>query len=274
MNPTTITLSRALKLALAAFVLVALFVTAAPAFADSARPAAVAQAGGDTTISFSIENQTSVAQSYELTATGLPTDVGTTFLLSDGSASARLQVPANATGVVSARFQVPGDVAPGAYVADLTARRSDGTAVSLPFELDVQNRFALKITSIPANLATFSGQDFSFDVTVANTGGADLTGLTPVVDAPQKWVVRSDPATATLSPGAEATFHLTVTVPASQVAIDQPVSVTLKADQVESAPGSVAVKVQSNPVFYPIAAAVVVVAIIIVAVYFRQKGRR
>lgn len=254
--------------------IVAALALPAQALADSASTAAIVQAGGTAALTFDVTNETASEQSYTLTATGLPPQAAAEFT-EDGTVSTAIAVPANGDLPVTMQVQVPAGTPVGTYDGGFTATRGDGSALTVPFVLAVQNTYALKITSTAQNISAFSGKDFTLDVVVSNTGAAALTNVAPAMDMPSKWVLLSDPASVpSLDPGAEAVFHLAATVPASQVAIDQPVSVSVTSDQVSSPVSDLSVRVQSNPVFLPAAAAVVVIALIAVAVYFRLKGRR
>jgi uncharacterized membrane protein len=251
-----------------------LLTVATPVWADTVRPAAIAQAGTTATLAMALVNETSAPHSYELTATGLPTGMTVTFSQS-GPVVTSVKVGPQASTPVTLRVQVPADARLGSADIKFVARRDDGTSVEAPFTLDVESTYALKITSASRNVSTFSGQDFALDVAVVNNGAADATNLKPSLDMPPKWVLVSDPpAIPNLGPGKEAVFHLKVTVPASQVAIDQPVKVSVGSDQVSSPSSPVSVRVQNNPVYLPIAGGVVLIALVALVVYFRRKGRR
>lgn len=247
---------------------------AVPAWADTISPAMVAQAG--TTASFPVEitNQTSSVHAYTLRVEGLPKGTGCVFT-ANGAAVTSLTVEPGTGAPVVVHASVPAVAQLGTFEATFVARRDDGTEVKMPFAIDVESTFALKIASVSGSVSTFSGRDFSLDVTVRNAGASAVDNLAPAVDMPPKWVLLTDPSVLpSLAPGAEATFHLTVTVPASQVAIEQPVKVSVKSDQVTSPASDVKVRVQSNPVFLPFTIGLLVVALIGVVVYFRLKGRR
>lgn len=245
-----------------------------PAWGDIVRPAAVVQAGATAPLTLALTNETSAPHSYELTTTGLPAGMTVTFAQS-GPVVTSVKVGPQASTPVTLRIQVPADARLGSADIKFVARRDDGTSVEAPFTLDVESTYALKITSASKNVSTFSGQDFALDVAVVNNGAADATNLKPSLEMPSKWVLSADPASIpSLGPGKEAVFHLKVTVPASQVAIDQPVKVSVGSDQVGSPASPVSVRVQNNPVYLPIAGGIVLIALIALVVYFRRKGRR
>jgi len=244
------------------------------AWADTITPAAMARAGARASLTFEVSNDTAAKHTYDLSARGLPAGVDVTFVES-GPVVAKLGVGARSSVPVTLRAVIPVDAKVAKYKGAFLVTRDDGAKVQTPFSLSVSNKYALKIASISKNISAFSGQDLTLDVTVANSGAAVATNLTPSLNIPSKWVLTSSPEfVRNLSPGQEAVFHLKVAVPASQVAIYQPVSVAVASDQVTSPASSVSVRVQNNPAYLPIAGAVVLVALVALVVYFRRKGRR
>lgn len=244
------------------------------AWADTVRPALVVEAGTSANFTTEIANETAAQHAYALSVTGLPAGVKATFV-ETGPVVSRVTIAAHASDLVTVRVAVPKGTAVGHVEASILARRDDGTSVATPLALDVQSTYRLEITSAAKNVTTFSGQDFTLDVTAVNAGATAVHNVAAAMDIPPKWVLLSDPASvASLAPGKEAVFHLRVTVPASQVAIVQPASVSVTSDQVSSDARPVSVRVQASPAYLPIAGGTVLVAIGAVAVYFRRKGRR
>lgn len=243
-------------------------------WADALTLAQTVQAGQTANYQLEIYNESSAQQAYTLTLTGFPAALSASFT-QGGPILATVTVAAGGYGLVNLRVDVPVDTPIGHYVATLTALRTDGTTVTNPVSLIVENTYALQIVSQTANLSTFSGQEFTFSSTAANAGAAPVTNLTLLLDTPAKWVVQSDPSVvANLEPGAEAAFAVKVLVPASQVAIDQPVHLTLRSDQTISPASTLTVRVQKSPTFLYGAALLIGLAIAGVFVYFRAKGRR
>lgn len=265
-------ISITLSAAIAAIALA--FSLAGPAFADTVAPAVVAEAGTTASLTFQVANETTAAHSYDLTATGLPPQANASFTEA-GSVVTKVKVGAHSRVPVSLEVQVPASARLGIFEATFVARRDDSTHVEAPFTIDVESTYMLKITSASRSISTFSGREFTFDVVVTNTGAAPVANVAPAMDAPPNWAIASSPAAVpSLAPGKGAVFHLKVKVPSSQVAIDQPVKVTVTSDQVSSPASALSVRVQSNPAYLPIAGGVVLFAVLGVAVYFRRKGRR
>lgn len=244
------------------------------AIADTLAHVQTVQAGQTATYQIEIANDTSAEHTYSLAASGLPATLKITFA-QDGPVIDAVTVGAGKKGRFAMRVEVPADTAVGRYAGAVTAKRDDSVDITTPLTLEVENTYSLKVVSLSRTIATFSGQEFAFDVSASNTGAAPITNVVVKMDAPGKWVVQSDPkVVAALEPRAETVFHVKVLVPSSQAAINQPVSVAITGDQATSAPESIAVRVQTNPSYLPIAGAVVVLALVGVVLYFRIKGRR
>lgn len=244
------------------------------AAADAIHPDVLAPAGTTAVFTTRVANESSQDHTYELACVGLPVGASATFVTS-GPIVTSVAIPAHGDTAITLRVVVPADAITGSSAALLVATRNDGVKLEMPFALTVDDAFSLKIVSASKNVSAFSGQEFTLDVTALNSGTRAITNVVPQADMPSKWVLLSEPASVSqLDPGKEAVFHLRVTVPSSQVAIDQPVSVSVIGDQVSSPAADLSVRVQSNPVFLPVAGAMVFIAIAAVAVYFKRKGRR
>jgi uncharacterized membrane protein len=244
------------------------------ATADTLAHVQAVQAGQTATYQIEIANDASGQHTYKLATSGLPATLKITFA-EDGPVVDAVTVGAGKKGRFALRAEVPADTAVGRYAGAVTATRDDGVVVTTPLILEVENTYSLKVVSMSRTIATFSGQEFAFDVSASNTGAAPITNVGVKMDAPGKWIVQSDPkVVASFEPGAETVFHVKVLVPSSQAAIDQPVSLTVAGDQATGPPESIAVRVQTNPSYLPIAGAVVVLALVGVVLYFRIKGRR
>ncbi len=244
------------------------------AAADTVTSVQSAQAGATASYQLELTNDGPAAHDYRLQVTGMPTAAAATFV-QDGPVLETVTLEPGAGTVLTLRVEVPADTALGRHAGAITATRDDGTTLTFPIVLNVENTFSLKIVGQSSNVTTFSGKEFTFDLTAANTGAAPLTNLAAQVDAPSSWSVRSDPgSTPELAPGAETVFHISVLVPTSQAALDQPVPLQVTSDQASSETGTLAVRVQTNPNYIPIAAGVVAVALVGTGLYFRAKGRR
>lgn len=221
-----------------------------------------------------IHNETAVAHDYALALSGLTAGLTTTFTQGVSLVS-QITVPANEYGSATMQVAVPAETAVGHYTAQFTAIRDDGEQLTMPVTLNVENTYAVKIISQNLNVTAFSGKDFVLDVTAVNSGAAAVTNLALTLDAPAKWIVQTTPETVpSLAAGAEMTFHVIVTVPASQVATDQKITLALDSDQTASPDSPLTVRVQNSPTFLYTAVTIMALAVVGAIVYFRRKGRR
>lgn len=247
---------------------------AALARADEITLAQTVQAGLMAQYPLEIHNDTGTGHSYRLALSGLPGPLTTTFT-QGGPVLDRITVPANSYGQVTLQVQVPADTPVNHYTAQFTATRDDGVTLVHPVTLNVENTYAVKIVSQNINVNTFSGQEFTFEATAANTGAAPVTNLALKVGTPAKWVTQvSPPGVARLEPGASATYNVQVLVPASQITIDQPVPLTATSDQISSPETTLMVRVQKSPNYLIAAGAVMALAVAGMFIYFKMKGRR
>lgn len=245
-----------------------------PTWADEVTLAQTTQAGVMAQYPLEIHNETTADHTYHLAVTGLPDTLTATFTqggpLLDG-----VTVPANGYGQVTLRIEVPVDTPVGHYAGQFAATRDDGETLVHPLSLNVENTYALKITGQATNANAFSGQEFTFETTAANTGAAPVTNLTLNVDAPAKWLVQLDPPQVDkLEPGQTVSIKARVLVPPSQVSIDQPLSLSLTSDQATSPVSELMVRVQKSPNFLIASGLVIALAVGGVFIYFKLKGRR
>ncbi|MEZ4594907.1 MAG: NEW3 domain-containing protein [Chloroflexota bacterium] len=261
-----------LKILLILFALLALAPLAARA--DEISLAQTVQASQTAVYQIALHNETAAGHTYTLALTGLPDDLTVAFT-QGGPRLTQADVAANSYGQVEMKVEVPVETAVATYQAQFTATRDDGQTLTQPVLLNVENTYAIKIASQSLNMSAFSGQEFGFDVTAVNSGAAPLDNLALTVDAPAKWVVRTDPITvSTLEPGAETTIHAQVLVPSSQVTGDQTLQLALISDQTTSPDSSLTVRVQKSPTVLYAALGLMGLAIAAAIVYFRRKGRR
>lgn len=242
--------------------------------ADAIALSQTVQAGETAVYSVDLRNQTSVSHDYALALTALPTDMSGSFT-QGGPVVDQVTTAAQGSSQVFIRIETTRTSPVGVYDIQFTATRDDGDRLEIPLTLVVENTYALQIVSQSTTLSVFSGKDFTFDVTASNSGAAPVTNVSLQVDAPAKWLVQTDPPRVNeLAPGESVDFHATVNTPQSQVAIDQPVGVSVVSDQVTSDASELTVRVQKSPSYLYSSAGVMLFAIAGVFVYFRRKGRR
>lgn len=242
--------------------------------ADEISLSQTVQASQTAVYQFELHNETAVVHDYDLALTGLPYGLTASFS-QGGPLLNRVAVQPDAYSVVEVHVEVPADTAVAHYAAQFSATRDDGETLTQPLTLNVESTYAIQIVNQSLNVTAFSGQEFAFDVTAANTGAAPITNIGLTITAPAKWIAHTDPASVTaLEPGAEATFHATVLVPSSQVSIDQEIQLAIVSEQTTSQASSLMVRVQKSPSFIYIALGLMALAVTAVVIYVRRKGRR
>ena len=250
------------------------FLAVSPAKADGIALSQTVQASQTATYQLEVQNDTTVDHTYSLALDGLPDTLVANFS-QGGPLVDKIMVAANGYAALTLNVDVPTDTPVGHYTAQVNVTRDDGQTLSYPLSLTVENTYALQIVSQSTNLNAFNGQEFSFDVTVANRGAAAVTNVALDVDAPAKWLVTTDPATLpSIQPGAETTIHVRAAVPSSQVAQDQKINLSLTSDQTNSPESILTVRIQKSPTFFYGALGIIAIAIAGVFLYFRSQGRR
>ncbi len=245
-----------------------------PARADGIALAQTVQASQMAEYQLELRNDTTASHEYSLSLTGLSEKLTASFS-QGGPLLNKVAVAANSFEEFFLRIEVPADTPIGHYTAQVIATREDGLLFAFPLALNVENTYAIQIISQNLNLTTFSGQEFTFDITAMNSGAAPITNVSLSVNVPAKWITQIEPAPlSTLEPGVQAVFHCRVVVPASQVAADQTLKLVLISDQAASPESTLVVRVQKSPTFFYVALAVMGLAIGGGLLYFRLKGRR
>jgi len=184
-------------------------------------------------------------------------------------------IPAQQASHIFIRIETTRKTPIGNYDIHFVTTRDDGNVLQIPLTLLVDKTFALQIIGQSLNATVFSGKDFNFDVQARNSGAAPVDNVALQVDAPTKWIVQVDPArVAQLAQDETVTFHVYVTTPPSQTAIDQPLSFTVVSDQVHTDARELVVRVQKSPSYLFASAGIMLFAVGGVFVYFRRKGRR
>ncbi len=264
-------LMRGITVGLALLILLA---SRLPAQADTIALSETVQAGETAVFTLEIHNETTASHTYTPTLSGLPDGLTISFS-QGGPVMDKIVIPAQSAEQIVARVETARETPVGSYNGQFVATRDDGTALTIPLDLVVANTYAVQIASQTLNLSVFSGQEFTFDLTAVNSGAAPLTHVALQMQTPAKWIVQTDPAQVdSLAAGASTAFHAKVLVPPSQMAIDQPVKLTVSSDQVSSADGTVIVRVQKSPNFLYGAGLIIALAVAGVFLYFRRQGRR
>ena len=245
-----------------------------PAQADTIGLSQTVQAGETALFTVALRNETGTSHTYTPTLTGLPDGLAISFT-QGGPVVDAVVIPAQSSDQLVVRVETKRKTPVGSYSGQFTISRDDGETLQIPVDLSVENTYALQIASQALNLSVFSGQEFTFDLTAVNSGTSPVTHVALKTEVPGKWIVQTEPAQAdSLAAGASIAFHTRVLVPPSQMAIDQPLKLSVTSDQVSSADGTVIVRVQKSPNFLYGAGLIIALAVAGVFLYFRRQGRR
>jgi uncharacterized membrane protein len=242
--------------------------------ADELAIAQTVEAGQEAEYHVEVHNETSESHDYSLSVEGLAADFQASF--TQGAAVLEtISVDAKSFAPIILRLATALETPIGDYRAEIVLNRDDGLRLTIPLRLRVENTYAVRISSQTLNITSFSGQEFSFEVSALNSGAGDLHNLRLVVEVLPKWLLETSPSVVeSLAPNETATFEVRVLIPPSQVAAELPLKFHLEAEEVSSPDASLLVRVQSNPDYLVYALGLGIVAIVAVVIYFRLKGRR
>ncbi|MFZ3170709.1 MAG: NEW3 domain-containing protein [Carboxydocellales bacterium] len=187
----------------------------------------------------------------------------------------QISIPSGQAVDIVLQVAIPSNAKKGNNQFLVKVVREDKLQTSIPLNLKVDNSYLLQIVSSNSNLNAFSGKTISVPVSVSNFGHKELTGVKLSFDLPHKWLVVVTPEKlASLKAGESANYQVKVTIPPTQDAGNQKITITATADQALAQAISVPIKTQksTNYLFIPIA----VVFLIFVGglVYFKKQGRR
>ncbi|MCA9911954.1 MAG: hypothetical protein KC496_01335 [Anaerolineae bacterium] len=243
-------------------------------YAEDSALLATVNAGQTAEYAFEIRNDSAESHDYALSVEDLPADMQATFT-QDGPVVDTVTIEAGGYQAITLRVDVPVGSTIGRFPAVIYANREDGQSLQIPITLNVENTYALRITSQNLNINTFSGQEFTLTVTASNTGAAGVTNVQVTADLPNKWLARMEPQVIDqLAPNESATFTVHILVSPAQIAIDQQIPLVINSDQTSSPEAMVFVRVQNSPDYLIYAVIVAVLAIGGAVIYFRLQGRR
>lgn len=250
--------------------------SAIPLFADKVIPTRHIRAGENTRYSFEIVNNTKEEHTYSIKTVSPdksikikvePSNIKNgveNFLLSAGK-----------RGEVTIKVSSLPETPVGCYDGELHVKRDDGKAYSISFSLTVETPYALKTTGAPDKIDVFSGKEFSFNVTVINSGTTILHKVFLKIDAPPKWIIMSEPKILDhLDPGGNIVIKTRIIVPPSQASAFQSVPYHVECMETDSPTGTLTIKVQKSPEYLITAIAVLILAIAGTIIFFKKKGRR
>jgi uncharacterized membrane protein len=181
------------------------------------------QGPSDTTFSFNLtlSNGTAEDLTFAVNAVG-PSGWDVTSKLTGSAQAASAIVTAGGTSGVSVSVVPPTDVAAGDYTIDVQATAG---AQQIPLQLGVQitGSYTLTLTTPDQRLNGHgsAGSATEQDLTVTNTGTAELTDVAVTATAPTGWTAVVDqPSIASIAPNATASVKVTITPSGDAIAGD------------------------------------------------------
>jgi uncharacterized membrane protein len=233
----------------------------------------------DSPFSFTLtlNNGSAEDQTVSATATG-PSDWTVTAKLSQANAASTVVKAGDSTTITVTA--TPPTNAPAGHT-DISVTATVGTT-TIPAKLgiDITGSYSLKV-STPGDVLSTSGSAGSAttqQITVQNTGTADLTGVAVTATPPSGWTVTFDPTTIdTIAPNATGTVNATITPSSDAVAGDYVVTFNANNGAAGStATGSADIRftVNTSPLWAIVGIGVIVVILGGLFYVFRTYGRR
>ncbi len=207
--------------------------------------------------------------------TGLPRGYTWSVVDAQGNTLTQVYLPAGGSSTLYLTVGVPPLADPGALSFKLSVR-AQSAGDEIPLSLGILGRYALSFVTQNFYLEAAPGSTATFQLTLSNAGYSSLTNLAvTVASAPSGFTVSVDPQSVLLlRPGERATFTVTVTTDPTVDAGDYYITLTVRADQLDSVSRDlhVYIRAPSSPAY---AAAAAVAALAVAAVIaFRRFGRR
>jgi uncharacterized membrane protein len=226
------------------------------------------------TFNLTLTNGTTAESQFSMDATG--PDGWTVAVKPTGQAQATSTVvPAGGSTTITASVTPAADVAAGSFPITVSVSGA-GKTVTTDLTVTITGTYNLAVSTPDQVLSTTAnaGSAKPFQITVANTGTAPVTAVTPSASAPTGWTVTFAPeSVASIAPKATETLTATITPSADAIAGDYALTITTKGAE---ATGNVAIRVRvETPQVWWIAGVLLIVAVFAGLYWvFRTYGRR
>ncbi|TYP74852.1 NEW3 domain-containing protein [Paenibacillus methanolicus] len=234
------------------------------------------QGHSDSTFSYTatIRNRTAEKQTYALNAQAEP---GWDVSFADGGGTNVTSVEVEAGGEKSISISVkpPETVQAGTYKIPVAATNNASSAETT-FEAVVTGTYALSLSTPNDLLSTdvTAGSERKLDLTLDNTGSAELANVSLSADSPTGWEVTFEPsAVESIKPGETARVQATIKADKKALAGDYVVNVTASAPE-KSASAQFRVAVETSVLWGWIGILIIVLVGAGIYYLFRKYGRR
>ncbi|MFB9326553.1 NEW3 domain-containing protein [Paenibacillus aurantiacus] len=233
------------------------------------------QGHSDSTFSYSatLRNRTAEKQTYALNAQAEP---GWDVTFTDGGTSVTsVEVDAGGEKSISIGVKPPETVKAGTYKIPVAATNNESSAETV-FEAVVTGSYALSLSTPNDLLSTdvTAGSERKLDLTLDNTGSAELKNVSLSAQSPTGWEVTFAPSTVeSIKPGETARVQATIKADKKALAGDYVVNVTASAPE-KSASAQFRVAVETSVLWGWIGILIIVLVAAGIYYLFRKYGRR
>ncbi|MFC4098128.1 COG1470 family protein [Paenibacillus xanthanilyticus] len=229
----------------------------------------------DSTFSYSatLRNRTAEKQTYALNAQAEP---GWDVTFTDGGASVTsVEVDPGGEKSISISVKPPETVQAGTYKIPVAATNNASSAETT-FEAVVTGTYALSLSTPNDLLSTdvTAGSERKLDLTLDNTGSAELANVSLSAESPSGWEVTFEPATVeSIKPGETARVQATIKADKKALAGDYVVNVTASAPE-KSASAQFRVAVETSVLWGWVGILIIIAVAAGIYYLFRKYGRR
>ncbi|REE89100.1 alpha-galactosidase-like protein [Paenibacillus taihuensis] len=225
------------------------------------------------TYSATLRNRTASKQTYGLSAQAEP---GWDVTFTDGANSVTsVDVDAGGEKTISIAVKPPETVKKGTYQIPISAM-NNSTSADLTVEAAVTGTYGLTLSTPNDLLSTdvTAGSQRTVDLTVTNTGSADLKGINLTADTPSGWEVSFEPATLdTIAAG--QTTQVKAIIKSDKKALAGDYVVNLTASGVEkTASAQFRVAVKTSVLWGWVGILIIIIVAAGIYFLFRKYGRR
>ena len=244
------------------------------AFAESLVSSQSGFPGQVTQFGFVFANSDTKTHNYAVQTRSLPQGFAATWFQSKQVIQQVKLLPGQMTEL-TLQVAIPMDAKQGGYQFQATMFRDDNHEDLTSLSLHIDNSFLLKIVSSSSNLAAFSGKNVTFPISVSNLGQKELTGIKLKLDLPHKWQATVAPDNlGVLKAGATANYQVKVSIPPTQDAGNQKITIIAQAEQAKSEAVNVMIETQKGANYLVLPIAAVIIILIGAVMYFKKQGRR
>jgi uncharacterized repeat protein (TIGR01451 family) len=231
-----------------------------------------------TTFTFNLKLSNDTAQELTFQFAGTGPDGWTVTVQPSGQAqAASVVVGAGDTENLSATVKPAPDAVAGDYPITVSATAGDYSAqAQLVVEITGSYSFLMSSVDGRLNTSATAGSVTTYQVTLTNTGSADLANVALTATPPTGWTTTWDtPTIAVIPVGQTANATVSITPSSNAIAGDYIVTLSARADQVTS-PQTIQLRttVETSNVWGFVGLALIVLVLLGLFLVFRRYGRR